>query len=101
MRVTSIRALYDEMKQAIHDATHSQYTVHLLDAIFNKPIFITSDLTTQLNNEFGIHAKTTSALFRQLKEVGILRELKPGAGRRAAMLCFPRLINLAEGYNVI
>ena len=38
-RVTAIQALYEEMKLAIQTATHSQYSVHVLDAIFSKPIF--------------------------------------------------------------
>ncbi len=100
-RVTAIQALYEEMKLAIQAATHSQYTVHVLDAIFSKPIFRTSDLTAQLQKEFGIHQKTTPGLLRQMKEVGILRELQAGSGRRPATLCFPRLINLAEGRVVL
>jgi len=100
-RVTAIQALYEEMKLAIQAATHSQYTVHVLDAIFSKPIFRSSDLTAQLFQEFGIHEKTTPGLLRQMKEADILRELQPGSGRRPATLCFPRLINLAEGREVL
>ena len=100
-RVGAIKALYDEMKVAIQETTHSQYSVHLLDAIFSKPMFRTSDLAQQLTAEYGIHAKTTPGLLRQLKDAGILREIQPGSGRRAATLCFPRLINLAEGKNVL
>lgn len=100
-RVSAIRALYDEMKLAIHETTRSQYTVHLLDAIFSKPIFRTSDLAQRLTEEHRIHEKTAPALLRQLRDAGILRELQPGAGRRSATLCFPRLINLAEGRVVL
>ena len=100
-RVGAIKALYDEMKVAIQETTHSQYSVHLLDAIFSKPMFRTSDLAQQLTAEYGIHEKTTPGLLRQLKDAGILREIQPGSGRRAATLCFPRLINLAEGKNVL
>lgn len=100
-RVVAIKSLYEEMKQAIHEITHSQYTVHLLDAIFNKPVFRTSDLAEQLNREFGIHEKTSPALLRQLRDGGILRELQAGSGRRPATLCFPRLINLAEGRDAL
>lgn len=100
-RVSAIQALYEEMKLAIQAATHSQYTVHVLDAIFNKPIFRSSDLAQQLLQEFGIHEKTTPGLLRQMKDAGILRELQPGSGRRPATLCFPRLINLAEGHEVL
>jgi Fic family protein len=100
-RVEAIKALYDEMKGAIQETTHSQYSVHLLDAIFSKPIFRTSDLAQKLSADYGIHEKTAPALLRQLKEAGILRELQSGSGRRAATLCFPRLINLAEGREVL
>lgn len=100
-RVEAIKALYDEMKVAIQETTHSQYSVHLLDAIFSKPIFRLSDLAGQLTADFGIHDKTAPALLRQLRDAGILRELQPGSGRRAATLCFPRLINLAEGKEVL
>lgn len=100
-RVTAIQALYEKMKLAIHDATHSQYTVHVLDAIFGKPVFRTSDLTAQLHNDFGIHEKTTAGLLRQMKVAGILRELQAGSGRRSTVLCFPQLINVAEGRDVL
>lgn len=100
-RVAAIKALYDEMKLAIQEITHSQYSLHLLDAIFGKPIFRTSDLAQQLANDFGIHEKTTPGLLRQLKDAGILRELQAGSGRRPAILCFPRLINLAEGKDLL
>jgi Fic family protein len=100
-RVTAIQALYEEMKLAIQEATHSQYTVHVLDAIFTKPIFRSSDLTAQLNKEFGVHEKTTPGLLRQMRDAGILRELEASSGRRPATLCFPRLVNLAEGRDVL
>ena len=100
-RVTAIQTLYEEMKLAIQAATHSQYTVHILDAIFSKPVFRSADLAQQLRKEFGIHEKTTPGLLRQMKDADILRELQPGSGRRPATLCFPRLINLAEGRDVL
>lgn len=100
-RVSAIKRLYEEMKLAIQETTHSQYSVHLLDAIFSKPIFRTSDLTQKLTADYGIHEKTAPSLLRQLKEAGILRELQAGSGRRPATLCFPRLINLAEGRDVV
>lgn len=100
-RVSAIMALYEEMKLAIQETTHSQYSVHLLDAIFSKPIFRTSDLAQKLTTEYGVHEKTTPGLLRQLKDAGILREIQSGSGRRAATLCFPRLINLAEGRDVL
>ena len=99
--VQQIRLLYEEMKLAIQETTRSQYSVHLLDAIFSKPVFRSSDLAQQLKRDYGVHEKTTPGLLRQLKTAGILRELQARAGRRPAVLCFPRLVNLAEGRPVV
>lgn len=96
-RVTAIQALYERMKLAIHEITHSQYTVHLLDAIFNRPIFETSDIVKRT----GIHKPTAMGLLKQLKAANILKELRPGSGRRAAILCFPELLNIAEGKKIV
>ena len=99
-RVKAILALYDEMKLRIHEITHSQYSVYLLDALFSHPIFKTTDMVTRFSQEHGIHEKTTPGLLRQLKEAGVLMELQAGSGRRAAVLCFPELLNLTEGHEI-
>jgi Fic family protein len=71
--------LFLYQKRAIHEATRSQYTVQ----------------------ESGIHEKTVLGLLRQIRDAGILCELQSGSGRRPATLGFPRLINLAEGREVL
>lgn len=96
-RVVAIRALYEEMKQAIYEATRSQFTVHVLDAIFDRPIFSTTDLIARTQ----IHKPTAMNLIRQLKAAGVLQELRAGAGSRASVLCFPRLLNIAEGRRIL
>lgn len=96
-RVVAIRALYEEMKQSIYEATRSQFTVHVLDAIFDRPIFSTTDLIARTQ----IHKPTAMSLVRQLKAADILQELRAGAGRRASVLCFPRLLNIAEGRRIL
>ena len=95
-RVSAIQALYNEMKRVIHEITHSQYSVHLLDAVFAHPIFE----TTSLIKKTGIHKPTAIGLLKQLKDAAILKELRPGSGRRPAILSFPKLINIAEGKKI-
>jgi len=96
-KVKAMMILYEAMKIKIHDITHSQYTIHLLDAIFDRPIFGTTDFVKRTN----IHKPTAMGLLRQLKTHDILKELRPGSGRRAAILCFPELLNIAEGKHII
>lgn len=100
-RVIAIKNLYDAMKLRINELTRSQYSVHLLDAVFSKPVFRTTDLIDQLHDDFGIHKKTVPGLLRSLREGGILKELQPASGNRPAVLCFPELINTAEGRRVL
>lgn len=100
-RVKAIMELYENMKVEVHEVTHSQYSVYLLDAIFNKPIFRVTDTSKQLNESYGIHEKTVSDLLRQLREAGILKVLQQGRGRRPAILCFPSLLNVAEGTDFL
>ena len=86
--------------QRVRDITHSQYTVHPLDAIFSRPIFRTTDVVAELEKAYGIHPKTTPSLLQRLKDAGVLLEIQPASGWRAAVLYFPQLIALAEGRNL-
>lgn len=95
-RVDRIRKLYEEMKNKIQNATHSQFTMVVLDEIFRRPIFKTSDFVKATN----IQRPTALGLLRQLKEAGILQELRAGTGRRPAVMEFPQLLNAAEGRDV-
>lgn len=101
VRVKAIMNLYEKMKMRIHEITRSQYSVHLLDALFNRPIFRVSDVVVELNKNHGIHNKTVSALMRQLTKAGILKILSAGSGRRSGVMCFPQLLNVAEGRTII
>ena len=97
LRVKRIIALYNKMKHLIQKTTRSRYSAHLVDAIFSRLTFRTSDLAQQLHREFNIHEKTTLGLLIQLRKAKILSELRPGKGRRPAILCFPMLMAVAEG----
>lgn len=92
-KVKRIMTLYEDMKSKIHFITHSQYVIQILDALFCRPIFKTTDFTQQT----GITKPTSMGYLRQLKDAGILREIASGSGRRAAVLCFPDLLNITEG----
>lgn len=95
--VNKIKSLYESMKDRIQSATHSQFTLKLLDQIFKRPMFRTSDFV----KETGIQRATAINLLRTLKDVQILKELEPGSGRRPAVMCFPALLNAAEGKEII
>ena len=96
-RVREIMELYNGMKLRVQDATRSQYSIYLVDSIFSKPVFKSSDLIRRLSDRHGIHRQTAFELLKRLRDAGILQELRPGRGSRSAILCFPELIALAQG----
>lgn len=45
----------------------------------------------------GIPEPTAKRILPAMRDAGILRTLVEASGRRAATLCFPALLNIAEG----
>lgn len=96
-KIKDMMTLYEEMKDVIRKVTHSQFSIQLLDAIFDKPIFQTSDFVKRTN----ISKQTVMPLLRSLKDAGILTTLREASGRRPAILAFPDLLNIAEGKKIV
>lgn len=95
-RVQAILGLYHARKTWIAEETRSQYAVRALDWMFQRPVFRASDF----RDSAGIPAPTATRILRVCRDGGLLRELRPGSGRRAAVFCFPQLLNIAEGRDV-
>ncbi|WP_284447228.1 Fic family protein [Fluviibacter phosphoraccumulans] len=93
VRVQAILALYERMKTQVRDITRSQHSAQIVDALFERPIFRIGDFATRAH----IPKPTAHPLLKQLQEVGLLKQLREGAGRRPAILAFPELLNIAEG----
>jgi hypothetical protein len=79
------------------DLTRSPFAEPLLHQILERPIFTTTDL------DLGPRAPTQAAvgnLLRALREGGVLKVLREGAGRRSWIYAQAELLNLAEGKRV-
>jgi len=96
-KVKNIQNLYEEMKQEIVSITHSQYSIQILDALFERPIFKTSDLVKHTE----IPKQTLMPLIRQIKGSGHLTTIQEARGSRGAVLAFPKLLNIAEGKSIL
>ena len=92
-KAEQILQLYEHRRNWVVEVTHSQYGVRALDWIFSRPIFKTSDFVASAD----IPKPTAQRILRVLREEGLLRELRAGRGRRAAIVAFPELLNIAEG----
>jgi Fic family protein len=96
-KVRLIMALYEEMKRRIADLTHSQYSIQVLDALFDRPIFQSSDFIQRSR----IPKDSAAPILRKLRESGILQPIREASGRRPAILAFRDLLNRAEGRDVL
>ena len=88
--------LYDRMKERVTELTRSQYAIRALDRIFAHPIFS----STHFVSGAGIPEPTARGFLRVLREGEILKLVSLGRGRRASVLIFPALLNIAEGEEV-
>ena len=93
LRLTrKILELYERKKREITDLLHSDQSVYILDMLFDTPVFRGTDLHRCLN----IQRQRGAQYLRALKEAGIITELRPASGRRAALLSFPDLLDITD-----
>jgi Fic family protein len=97
-KARAIQDLYERLKQQVLTLTHSQFAVPLLDYMFERPIFRSSDVTRL---EHMPSAPMVSTLLGRLRESGIIQTVREGAGRRPHVLALPDLINLCEDRKVL
>lgn len=95
-KTRDILELHDDLKHRLPEMTRSQYAVRALDWIFSRPIFRATDFI----NGAEIPGPTARRFLGVLRKEGILRDLRPAQGRRAAVLAFPALLNIVEGRRV-
>lgn len=92
-RVRLMLQLYDAMKERVAEVTRSQHAIRALDALFARPILQTSDFV----DLSGIPKQSAMPMLRQLRSAGVLEVVREASGRRAAILCFPSLLDIVEG----
>jgi Fic family protein len=89
--------LYKRLKEQLPTLISSSFAIPLLDLIFQRPVFRTSDLDFRGSNP---SKASVSQLLKTLVEAQILKVVRAGAGRRPAIYAFPELLNLCEGRKV-
>ncbi len=90
---TEIIQLYEEMKGVFREVLASQWTMVAQDFIFSQPIFRNNRFTKRS----GIPKQTAAKFTRALNERGLLVELSPASGRRAALYAFEPLMKIVRG----
>lgn len=91
-KAKEILALYERMKTDVAKLTHSQFSIQTLDALFDRPVFKTTDFPTRSR----IPRASAMRILNSLKDNNILVALRSGKGRQAAILMFKELIDIVE-----
>lgn len=97
VRVRAILELYDRMKTRLSELLRSQYSIQVLDALFDRPIFQSNDFVERS----GIPKHSATPILRTLRETGILVAIRESSGRKSAIVAFRELLNCAEGRKVL
>ena len=90
-KAQAILDLYNRMKVLFAEKTHSQYAMHALDWVFERPIFKSSDFVGSGN----IPRPTAQRILNLLNRMH--PPLETARGRRAATLAYPELLNIGRG----
>ena len=87
-----INELYEDMKDVFRELLASRWTTVAQDYIFSQPIFRNNRFTQRS----GIPKQTAAKFTKMLAEQGLLKELVPASGRRAAMYMFEPLMQIVR-----
>lgn len=89
-KVNNILELYEAMKQTVVDITHSQFSLHTVDAIFSNPIFS----TTQFVSRTWIPRQTALIILRQLEDSEIIHKIRESKWRKPGVYVFKDLTRI-------
>ena len=91
-RVENILELYEDVRIKIRDLIRSEYTNDIVDSLFDKPIFRSSDIQKRTS----IPKQTLMPILKKLIEGKIIVTIREAKGRRPAVLKFPKLLEITE-----
>ena len=94
-KANAVLALYNQMKKKMVEISHSQFSIHALEWIFEQPIFNSTDFI----NASGIPKPTATRILRILREEDILQVWQESRGSKPAVYGYAELLNVAEGYQ--
>ena len=90
--VRQIIELYESKKRQISELLHSDKSIYILDMLFDSPVFAANEVHEKLD----IQRQRAAQYIRTLKDAGVIIELRPASGRRAALLSFESLWDITD-----
>ena len=90
--VRKIIKLYEQKKRQISDLLHTDQAIHIVDMLFDTPVFRANELHKRLK----IQRQRAAQYIRSLKNADIIVELRPSKGRTPALLSFEDLWQITD-----
>ncbi|MCD6471714.1 Fic family protein [Candidatus Aerophobetes bacterium] len=84
--------LYEKEKEHIQAITRSQYVIKILDTLFARPVFSTTDFI----RESGISKPSVMRFMKLLEKEGIISVLRKGSGRKPCIYIFNKLLQIVK-----
>jgi Fic family protein len=84
--------LHEEMKSTIPQVIRSQYSIAVIDTLFLRPIFSTSDFSEKSE----IPSESAKRILQKLLKAGFIELIREGKGRTPSVFQFTQLIQIAE-----
>ena len=85
--------LHARMLVQVAELTHSQHAARTVEFLFGRPVFAGGHFV----DHAAIPRPTALRFLAVLRDGGILRTIREGSGRRAAIYAFSEILNIAEG----
>lgn len=95
IQASQVVALHDEMKRTIPQVIRSHYSVAVIDTLFDRPIFSSTDFAAKSE----IPSDSAKRILQKLRDAGIIEIIGEGKGRIPAVYQFTRLMKIAEREN--
>lgn len=96
VKARNIYRLYENTRTALLSETSSKSTDSIVNALFESAIFS----SRKFSSIDGVSPKTGQRMIRSLKNLGIVTEILPHKGQRAAILAFNDLLEITEGIKL-
>lgn len=96
-KAQAIVKLHQRMQREVAERSSSRFSALAVDFLFSRPVFS----STHFVDHSQIPRESAIRIMRVLREANVLKTIREGAGRRAAVYAFPELLNIAEGTTVL
>jgi Fic family protein len=92
VRASDILALYESMKSLIPQVIRSQYSIAVIDTLFQRPI-ISSTNFLEISH---IPPESGKRILQKLRDAGVIEVIREGKGRSPTIYQFSQLVQIAE-----